>query len=74
MGAWGSAWGGGGYVAGTAVDELVFTLSDPIQLSATLIAPEIIGGVTTNMLTGNIEIPELTQSIEPDTITSVEGC
>lgn len=63
-----------GGTMGTAINELSFVLSDPMQIAVTLGANELTAAIAINELQSTIEVPTVTQSIEPDSITVMEGC
>lgn len=59
---------------GTAINELSFTLSAPMQITVALGANELTAAIAINELQSTIEVPTVTYSIEPDSITVMEGC
>jgi hypothetical protein len=65
---------GGGSTYGAAVDEIPFTLGEPIQLTATIASQELIGNIAIIAVTATVSPVNVTGTLTTESIPITEGC
>ena len=65
---------GGGSIPGSAVDEIPFTLGEPIQLTATISSQELTGNTAIIAATAVVSPVNVTGTLITESIPITEGC
>jgi len=65
---------GGGPVPGTAVNEILFTLTGVTSVTGTIALESVTGSTELKEITSIIEVSNITESLEPEPLPVNEGC